>query len=418
MHSARTWCSGLVALVSTTAVAPALSPSHARAAAPSFPASLAACEEVRWDLDDTLRELVELRVARGRPIAPTDVQLALRRRGLTVVDPVFRFEPRAPAPVAAPVPASAPVPAPAPVDDPDAEAARERASVDRAPRGESPLACEVARAVREGRASLRVAAPIVALDIDIDVVAATGARAGAREGARSVWRVRASFVEPVDAAASLVVAGLVGAARTHPLLVQRGRGEVSVPSAPERDAVAQIVAMTARGPEVVAERWIGDAEAIARARAEADARTPRDLVRGLAEERAALGLPPLAPNASLDRLAARTLATALARGALTHRTPEGLVDDRLQAARIAHRGAGELLARIPAGADAASRFAASPAHRGILGDPSLTHVGAATRRGPDGLDWIVVVLANLAHGPAAPGQPEPARPTRRAPRRP
>jgi uncharacterized protein YkwD len=200
--------------------------------------------------------------------------------------------------------------------------------------------------------------------------------------------------------------------------VQSGRGEVSVPSAPAGDAVAQIVAMTARGPEVVAERWIGDAEAIARARAEADARAPRDLVRGLAEERAALGLPPLAPNASLDRLAARTLATALARGALTHRTPEGLVDDRLQAARIAHRGAGELLARIPAGADAASRFAASPAHRGILGDPSLTHVGAATRRGPDGLDWIVVVLANLAHGSAAPGQPEPARPTRRAPRRP
>jgi len=380
---------------------------HAHAASPS---SGAACVELRWELDDTLRDLVELRVARGRAIAPADVQLALRRRGLTVVDPVFRFEPRAEA--LAPRGEGR---GEEQGDERNAVPVHDRVATVPTARAESSSACAAVRSSSEGRASLRVEATVAAFDVD--GVSGEVARGAVRGG----WRVRAAFADPVDAAASVIVAGLVGVARTFPLEVREGRGELYVPSAPAGDAVVQLVRMTARGPEVVAERWIGDAAAIATARTEADARAPRELARGLAEERAALGLGRLMPSAALDRVARRTLANAVARGALTHRTPEGLVEDRLRDARIACRGAGELLARIPAGADAASRFAASPAHRVILGDPALTHIGAAVQRGPDGLDWIVVVLANLAREGLAPDHAEAVRSgkgARPAPRRP
>jgi uncharacterized protein YkwD len=353
-----------------------------------------ACEALRWDLDDALRELVELRVARGRALAPADVQLALRRRNLAVVDPLFRFEPAVASPASTP-----------------------------APRGgaSSSFACVKARTFREGRATLRVESPVEALDAD-----------PVPEG----LRVRVTFVDPAERAASVVMAGLAGPACTIPITVRGGRGEVIVPAPVDANAAAaaavlQVVATTETGPEVVAERWLGDAAAIAASRIAADARAPRALTEGLAEERAALDVPPLAPSRALDRLAEETLAKGAARGVLAHRTEAGLVGDRMQVARIAHHGAGELLARIPAGADAASRFSASPAHRAVLGDASFTHVGTAARRGPDGLDWVVVVLARLAHETPAKdraGSDRPVKPrgvteralapARSAPRRP
>lgn len=398
MHSACT----VLARAFTWALALVAAAPEGRAAEAS---PRAACDAIRWDLDDTLRELVEVRLARGRALAPADVQLALRRRGLVVVDPVFRFDPRAAT--------SGDVRDVRDVRDAEA---RDTGARDGDVTGAGPFACARTRGFPEGRATLRVDAPVATFDAD----PVRRSERGEREG----LRVRVTFADDRDATAAVVVGGLTGAARTSPIAIRDGRGETVLAGAPAAGAVLQLVAMTDRGPEVVAERWLGDPEAIAGARLAADARAPRDLARGLAEERAALGAPPLVRSEALARLAERTLAAALARGLLVHRTEEGLVEGRLQHARIASRGAGELLARVPVGADAASRFAASPAHRSVLGDPALAHVGAAVQRGPDGLDWVVVVLAALAHEAPEKGHAETARPTRvrrpprSAPRRP
>ncbi len=308
-----------------------------------------------------LRDLLELRVAQGRALEPLQVEAALRRRELPFVAPVFRFAPKASAALA------------------------ESVSNDALLR---PCVVVEGGADAEPGASLRVEAAVesfVATPVAQD------------------WRFVAHAPERAFAAhAELVVASLEGPALRRALGFAGTVATVRVPrSALPMPAVAQIVATTPRGPEVLAETWLGDAAAIADGRRAALEDAPvfgGDAVSGLRAalntQRERLGLAPLRPSLDLDRVAKESLDAALASGALVHRTAAGLVADRVRAAGLHRRGTGELLARVAHGHEAAVKFFASPAHRQVLGDRALQEMGVAATRGPDGLAWIVVVLAS------------------------
>ena len=320
----------------------------------------ASCEEIAWDLRDVLRDLVRARVAQPGPLTAAQVEAALRERALPFTKPVFRFA---------------------------RGSSLERVAVGARPEDLAP--CEVSEVVREvptpegsvnAAASLRVESAVVAFDAEVE---------------EASWRVVARVREDVAFEDfELVVAARVGPARRHPL---RREGPVLrgvVPrGALEGPVTMQIVARTPLGPEVVAELRVGGASA---ANGEAPARAEPSLealLAALNAARASLASAPLRASAPLQRVAEQTLTAALARGVLVHRTPEGLVGERLKVARIAHARAGELLARIGSGESAVERFLASPAHRLVLGDARLRSVGIAEAQGPDGLRWIVVVLA-------------------------
>ncbi len=337
------------------------------------------CEGVVWELHDTLRELIETRLGRGGMLGAVEVEAALRRRDLPFVAPVFRFARQGGAePFSAPVPPTALRPC-------DARFPREARG--HAVEGASPSAF------------LQVDAPVLSLEVE------------PVESGPQV-RVRARLAEGVSASrAAIVVGGLEGAARSYAVDFVGPLADVRLPAAElPATAIVQLVVDTAFGPEVVGERWLGDHEAVSRLRsggaaargvagaapsAPSGAESARAFEERLTAARRALGAEPLKEHPGLARVAERTLAASLARGVLVHRSGAGLVDKRLQDAHIRNRGSGELLARLAPGEDAAARFFASPAHRLVVGNAAFRAVGIARRPGPDGLIWVVVVLADL-----------------------
>lgn len=315
----------------------------------------ASCEQIAWDLRDVLRELVETRLAATEALSARQVERSLRARGLPFTSPVFRFARGA-----------------------------ERARVAIGPQRGEIAPCEVSETI-----PVEGAPPVVAA---LRVESAVESFAVEEEEAR--WRVVARVREEVPLAAfEIVVGARTGPARRHAVQREGAVLRASVPrGALEGPVTFQLVAQTPLGPEVVGEvETGGDANpgnAIERA-----VRSPVTLEAALDAARVALGVPELQRSPALARVAESTLAAALARGVLAHQSEVGLVGDRLKAARIPHRRAGELLARVAPHEDAVERFLASPAHRLILGDGKLRALGVAQAKGPDGLQWIVVVLA-------------------------
>lgn len=319
----------------------------------------ASCEQVAWDLRDVLRDLVETRLAASEALSARQVEGALRARGLPFTSPVFRFA---------------------------RGADRARVAIGRQQGEIAP--CEVSETF-----AFEGAAPVVAA---LRVESAVESFAVEAEEAR--WRVVARVGEDLPLAAfEIVVGARTGPARSHAVQREGAVLRASVPrGALEGPVTFQLVAQTPLGPEVVGEVEACDAagnDAPPRRAPERTVLPPAPLEAALDAARVALGVPELTRSPALARVAESTLAAALARGVLAHQSEVGLVGDRLKAARIPHRRAGELLARVAPREDAVERFLASPAHRLILGDGKLRALGVAQAKGPDGLQWVVVVLA-------------------------
>lgn len=323
--------------------------------------SAASCDDLHWDLRDTLRELALARVAQASPLAAEQVDAALRRRGLPFTKPVFRFA---------------------------RGESLERVTV--GPQAHNLAACEVGEVFRdvttpEGpvtvAAALRVESAVLAFDVEEESAA---------------WRVVARVREEVPLEnLEIVVAARTGAARSHRLRREGATLRAVVPrGALEGPVTMQIVARTALGPEVVAELRTPAGDGLTEPPAAVAAAPATSTIDALNVVRGRLAVPRLVPKPALQRLAERSLAEAMARGLLAHQSPEGLVAERLKAARIPHRRAGELLARVGSSEAVAERFFASPAHRVILGDTMLRSVGVAEGKGPDGLLWVVVVMTS------------------------
>jgi uncharacterized protein YkwD len=321
----------------------------------------ASCEEISWDLRDVLRELVVARVGQAGPLAASQVDARLRGRGLPFTKPIFRFA--------------------------------RGTNLARVAVGEQPhdlAPCEVSEVFHdvpspEGpvsvAAALRVESAVLAFDAEEEPAS---------------WRVVARVREEVPLEAFEIVVGAQrGAARSHALRREGSTLRATVPrGALEGPVTMQIVAQTPLGPEVIAELRTTTPTLAPEIVAPAPGARAESLIDALNAARANLGVPKLQEDAALQRFAERTLAAAVERGLLAHRTPEGLVAERLKAAHVSTRRAGELLARLAAGEPPAERFLASPAHRVIMGDPKLRSVGVAEGKGPDGLRWVVVVLTS------------------------
>jgi uncharacterized protein YkwD len=93
-------------------------------------------------------------------------------------------------------------------------------------------------------------------------------------------------------------------------------------------------------------------------------------------ERVSEGLEPLAPDPELTEVARRHSADMFARGYFSHATPEGLSPfDRIRAARITFRTAGENLALAPTVSVAHEGLMNSPGHRANILRPQFGRVG-------------------------------------------
>ncbi len=321
----------------------------------------ASCEEISWELRDVLRELVAVRLGQRDALEASQIDEALRRRGLPFTKPIFRFA---------------------------RGEAHELAEI--GPQRHDLAPCEVTEIFREVpspagpvsvAAGLRVDSVVVAFDV---------------EEAPAEWRVVVRVPEGVRLQSpELVVAGRGGVARSQALHRDRVVLRAIVPRGDlEAPVTMQIVAETPVGPEVVAEvRGTGKANTT-----EVEPRPSpspgESLVDALNRARAHLARPHLTRRPDLQRVAERTLAEAIDGGVLAHRTAAGLLGERLKAARIAYRTSGELLARVSTRDLVVEKFFASPAHRKILGDARLRSVGVAAEKGPDGLDWVVVVMTS------------------------
>jgi hypothetical protein len=257
----------------------------------------ASCDEISWDLRDTLRELVLSRMGQANALAAEQVDATLRRRGLPFTQPAFRFA---------------------------RGESLERVAIGPQPHDVAP--CEVREVFRElmapegpvtVAAALRVESVVVALDAEEEPAA---------------WRVVARVREEVPLEDfAVVVAARTGAARSQRLRREGATLRAVVPRGALAGPVTmQVVARPPLGPEVVAELRTQAAEEGEReAPAVVAAARPSSTVDALNAVRAHLNVPKLASSISLDRLAERTLAEAIARGLLVHRSPEGLVAERL-----------------------------------------------------------------------------------------
>lgn len=96
----------------------------------------------------------------------------------------------------------------------------------------------------------------------------------------------------------------------------------------------------------------------------------------LNQERAEAGLPPLAPDPELTEVARRHSADMFARGYFAHVSPDGLDPfDRITAAGISYRAAGENLALAPTLSIAHTGLMNSPTHRDNVLRPAFGRVG-------------------------------------------
>jgi len=93
-------------------------------------------------------------------------------------------------------------------------------------------------------------------------------------------------------------------------------------------------------------------------------------------ERAAAGLPPVAPDPEMTGVARKHSAEMFARGYFAHQTPEGLSPfDRMKRDGVAFRTAGENLALAPTLSVAHNGLMNSPGHRANILQPSFGRLG-------------------------------------------
>lgn len=107
-------------------------------------------------------------------------------------------------------------------------------------------------------------------------------------------------------------------------------------------------------------------------------------------DRAKYGLSALKVNSQLTDLARRYAQDMINRGYFSHYNPEGQSPfDRMRAAGISYRTAGENLAINRSVAGAEQAFMNSPGHRANILNSSYTEVGIGVRHAPDGSVYVV-----------------------------
>ncbi|WP_093687106.1 CAP domain-containing protein [Sporolituus thermophilus] len=107
-------------------------------------------------------------------------------------------------------------------------------------------------------------------------------------------------------------------------------------------------------------------------------------------DRAKYGLPALKVNPQLTDLARRYAQDMINRGYFSHYNPEGQSPfDRMRAAGISYRTAGENIAINRNVASAEQAFMNSPGHRANILNPNYTEVGIGVRHAADGSVYVV-----------------------------
>jgi len=168
----------------------------------------------------------------------------------------------------------------------------------------------------------------------------------------------------------------------------------------ELPARVQLLARGASGPRPVAERVVGDADALA-APAPRAAQAPGAEPVPLSAAESALrrlrgseGLRPLRDNTLLARVAAQHAERVCKSGRVAHElTPGDDPESRLRQEGVEARRVGETVARSGDLVQAFDALTRSPSHRMTLLEPGFTDAGLGSATDPDGKQCLVVLLA-------------------------
>jgi hypothetical protein len=201
------------------------------------------------------------------------------------------------------------------------------------------------------------------------------------------------FWDPV-----LIVSDRDGALRRLPLERAQLIHGVEIPGELRRPVRIQLVASGPAGPRPVAERTLPvPAGSAAAKEPEPEAIEPASVptAKRLARLRRAHEIPPLRPNAVLQRVAAVHAAQVCKSGVVAHEPAAGADPKaRLRLAGVDARRVGETVARSETADSAFAAFEHSPSHRLTLLERSFTDVGIGEAVDPTDRHCVVILLAS------------------------
>ncbi len=205
--------------------------------------------------------------------------------------------------------------------------------------------------------------------------------------------------------AKVVLLGPRGAPRSAVATVD-GKGNIRSSFVVDRTGrwLVQVLLTTPRGPRPALEAYVFAGEApparftTSYAPGEAAADGAADdltaLRRMMDAARATEGLPSLALDPTLERLAREHVARMVAEKTLGHDVGSGDPAERMRAAGLRARAAGENVAVAATVARAHRALWNSPSHRGNLLDGRFGRAGAAVARSDDGRAWVAILFAD------------------------
>lgn len=263
------------------------------------------------------------------------------------------------------------------------------------PVGERRCGVATARAVVDGR---EVGQVIVALAVDaLADMAPLPIRA--RTGQ---WLELDARLKVGASTAKVVLVGPGGAPRTVPTSFQEGRVRARFALDRPGPFTVQVLADVATGPRPVLEAQVfadvepprampsvsAPGEDAGDGKAGADALV--EMVQAVRRER---NLPALTRDPRLDRLALAHARRMKEERMVGHDVGDGDPGQRVQAAGLSAKEAGENVAHAESIRLAHRSLWQSPSHRANLERPGFTHVGAAVVEDPDGTVWVCEIFA-------------------------
>ena len=228
-----------------------------------------------------------------------------------------------------------------------------------------------------------LSAPALAEVVSVPATVRTGA-----------WVTIEARLAPEASGARVLVLGPAGSPRSIPASHHEGRVFARFVADRPGKWLAQIVADLDDGPRPVAEIAVraGDRDAPEAPVPGAGETAPTEtatLRAMLDAARASEGVPALASDRDLDRLAARHAAKMAERGVLAHDAGAGDPAERVESAGLSAREVGENVAHASSIAAAHRMIWASPSHRVNVLSTRFTAVGVGVARGKDGTAWCV-----------------------------
>jgi uncharacterized protein YkwD len=204
------------------------------------------------------------------------------------------------------------------------------------------------------------------------------------------------FWDPV-----LIVSDRDGALRRLPLQRDQLIRGVEIPAELRRPIRIQLVASGPQGPRPVAERTLPvgsgspSTETGEPSNLEPAGASPVPTAKRLGRLRRAADVPPLRPNAVLDRVATDHAARVCESGVVAHEPAAGADPKaRLRLAGVDARRVGETVARSETADSAFAAFEHSPSHRLTLLERSFTDVGIGEAVDPTTRHCVVILLAS------------------------